>query len=151
MKNDCYERSIAWAHIVQEELSKSLYKHVKYDVTVSVALVSTDKEVPSLQNFIRTSDRCVKLDALHSMIFYYYTNIQEGHFAIKNLYTKLQNQNFHPKIVCTDIKASDRYPQKLFQRLCAMSCELDKKGEKFLSASKIDETMNIYDVDLDDL
>jgi|GEM_PF-7107434 len=151
MKNDCYERSTAWAHIIQEELSQSLYKHVKYDVTVSVALVVTDKAIPSLQDSIRTSDRCVKLDAYHSMIFYYYTNIEEGHYAIKNLYIKLQNQNLRPKIVCTDIKASDRYPEKLFQRLCAMSCELDKKGEKFLSASKIDEAMQIYDVDLDDL
>ncbi|MGM0623305.1 MAG: hypothetical protein ACQESH_04720 [Campylobacterota bacterium] len=150
MQKECFERSQKWAEIIKEQLQQSLYKHVKFDVKISIALVSVEREIESLSASIRNSDTALKLDSCHHMVFYHYTDIDESHFAIKNLYKKLDAQKLHPKIVCTEIKATDRYPEKLFARLCAISCEVEKQDEKFLSLNKLEEGMDIYDVDLDD-
>lgn len=151
MENECYKRSMMWSEKIDEELAKSLYRYIRFDVKISIALVSVSKDLKSLENYIRASDITVMLDKNHHIVFYYYTNIDEGHYAIKNLYMRLEQKKLNPQIVCTDIKAGDKYPQRLFQRLCAMSCNLEKKDKKYLAASKIEEGMNIFDVDLDDL
>ena len=151
MQDECFKRSQQWAQVVQAHLDKSLYKHVKFDVMIAAALVSAKQQIEDISPFVRDTDEVVRLDSKHFLIFYYYTSIQESRYAIQNLYKRLQNDGYESKIVCTDIKATDRYPLKLLQRLCAMSCHLDHKGKDYLASSKTDEVMEIFDVDLSDL
>lgn len=152
MQQDCFEKLNLWADRLQESYNKNLLRNTKYDVHYSIALVNLNSLAQiELNNWVRTSDEVVVLDDSHWIVFYQYTTIDEAHYAVKNLHTRLKESDHYSLIVCTDMRPNDTSVYKILQRLCFLSFHITKQDEEFLAKSRLEEDMNIFDIDFSDL
>ncbi len=142
-----------WLETVEERLVESFNRHVKYDIFISVALIAGEVEYERRQidNWIRNTDILIPLDSKHALIFYEYTDIEEAHYAIKNLYGKLCKRDEKVRIVCTEVKPKDRDPANLLRRLCALNESMESSDQKYVAQNRIEEGVEIFDVDFSDI
>ncbi len=150
MAQHCFQRIKPWSETTQQTLPHFLNQLIKYDVPVSVAILRADSSLDKrmLDKMTRPSDTVLELEEGYFLLFYQYTDLEESHFAIKNLYTRLLDQKHNPKLASTLLKATDKDAHKLLYRLCDL---LDHAGGKEPAFFTKNDSFDSSDIDFSDL
>jgi len=89
---------------INAEINRAYYTYDRYKADATFALVYHDKELglEALGEYVRISDRFVKMDENNFFMLFHFTDANEASKASQNLLLKLDN-HFHDTSTCIAI------------------------------------------------